>query len=116
MAIAVIDELSETGTVNDAQVKEYKNRAVMLLDLWQHELMRIEKITAMTKITALTQTMQVSDEGCMSGVYYLAMQFALADQNSELASFCSGKYNELKSAGRKPMANVAITDVYGVTS
>jgi hypothetical protein len=35
MAIAIIDELSDTGTVNDAQIKEYKYRAPYLLDLWQ---------------------------------------------------------------------------------
>jgi hypothetical protein len=114
LAIAVIDELSEAGTVNEAQVKEYKNRAPALLDLWQHEIKNIEGIAALVKVTALSQTMQVSDEGCMSGVYYLALHFAIADMNSELAGLCQGKYQALKDAGRKPSAGAAITDVYGV--
>lgn len=38
MAIAVIDELSDTGVVSDSQVKEYKYRAPYLLDMWQHEM------------------------------------------------------------------------------
>lgn len=115
MAIAVIDELSDAGTVSDSQVKDYKNRAPFLLDIWQHELKNIENIETMTKITALTQTLQVSDEGCMSGVYYLAMHFALSDQNSELAGLCQSKFNALKGLGRKPRTAAAIRDVYGVT-
>jgi hypothetical protein len=114
MAIAVIDELSDTGAVNDAQVREYKNRAKYLLDIWQHELKKIENITSLTKITDLTQTLQVSEEGCMSGVYYLALHFALSDQNSELAALCRGRYYELKNSGRTPQPITGITDVYGI--
>ena len=36
-AIAILDELSDTGTVLDSQVSEYKYRAPYLLDVWQHE-------------------------------------------------------------------------------
>lgn len=35
MSVAVIDELSDTGTITDSLVSEYKNRAPYLLDLWQ---------------------------------------------------------------------------------
>ena len=37
-SIAIIDELSDSGLVSDAQVREYKNRAPLLLDLWQKEM------------------------------------------------------------------------------
>ena len=37
-AISIIDELSDTGTVSDSQVKEYKNRATYLLDMFQKEV------------------------------------------------------------------------------
>lgn len=40
MSIAIIDELSDTGTVSDSQVKEYKNRAPYLLDMWQKEMIK----------------------------------------------------------------------------
>ena len=36
-AIAILDELGDTGTVLDSQVSDYKYRAPGLLDLWQHE-------------------------------------------------------------------------------
>lgn len=34
-SIAIIDELSDSGSISDSQVREYKNRAPYLLDLWQ---------------------------------------------------------------------------------
>ena len=37
-SVAIIDELSDSGIVSDTAVKEYKNRAPYLLDLWQKEM------------------------------------------------------------------------------
>ena len=37
-AIAILDELSDTGAIVDSQIKEYKYRAPYLLDLWQKEI------------------------------------------------------------------------------
>ncbi len=37
-AIAILDELSDTGTIVDSQIKEYKYRAPYLLDLFQKEM------------------------------------------------------------------------------
>ncbi|NLO46749.1 MAG: hypothetical protein GX111_00290 [Clostridiales bacterium] len=37
IAIAIIDELSQAGTISENQVKEYKYRAPYLLDMWQRE-------------------------------------------------------------------------------
>lgn len=115
LAVAMLDELSPAGTVSDAQVGEYKNRAPYLLELWQRELGQVENIPVLEKITSLTQTLQVSDAGCSSGAYYLALHFALSDQNSELAAYCRLKYDQLKSILRRPRPGAAITDVYGVT-
>lgn len=116
IAIAVIDELSDTGTVVDSQVREYKNKAPYLLDLWQHELKKIEGIAELEKITTLDQTLQVSDEGCMSGAYYLALHFAITNDMPELAALCQAKYEATKDLGRKPAAGTGIIDVYGVTA
>jgi hypothetical protein len=38
MSISVIDELSESGSVNADDVKEYSNRAPGLLNLWQSDV------------------------------------------------------------------------------
>jgi len=40
MSVAILDELSDTGTLVDNQIKDYKYRAPYLLDLWQHEMAR----------------------------------------------------------------------------
>lgn len=39
-SIAIIDELSDSGTVNPSQVKEYANRAPFLLDMWSKKMAR----------------------------------------------------------------------------
>lgn len=37
-AIAIIDEISDNGTINATQVKEYSNRAPYFLDMWQKKM------------------------------------------------------------------------------
>jgi len=39
-SIALIDELSETGTIDPTKTKEYGNRAPYLLDMWQKEMVK----------------------------------------------------------------------------
>jgi hypothetical protein len=182
-AIAILDEMSDTGTIVDSQIKEYKYRAPYLLDLWQHEigdslqsieeyknedaddnnkwilcslpidLKRIREIMFVdsdsnissipykkfgvediylyfpdlgtarmlyvpipVKITALTQTLAVNDSIATSGAYYLAEQFALADQNAELAQRCREKFNKLQKQIPQPFNAAGIIDVYGISA
>lgn len=113
MAISVIDEITSNGTILDSQVKEYKNRAPYLLDMWQHEWANsVEPIEDLVKFTVLTQELQVSENNCIAGAYYLAEHFALADQNKDLADIAKEKYRELKREGRKPLDPQDIIDVY----
>jgi len=69
-----------------------------------------------TKITVLTQTLEINESSSISGAYYLAEHFAMADQNSELAQRCRQKYAELKSEDMKerPLAPQSIADVYDI--
>lgn len=112
-AISIIDELSDTGAISPSQVKEYSARAPYLLDMWQREIGKAENKTDLVKITSLTQELQISDENCPSGSYYLAHHYAIADQNDSLANTCLSKYRELKRESFKPSPSVPITDVYG---
>jgi hypothetical protein len=70
-----------------------------------------------TKITALTQALEVAESVAISGAYYLAEHFAMADQNSELAQRCREKYTELKIEDMKerPLAPQSITDIYDIS-
>lgn len=69
------------------------------------------------KITALTQTLEVSEGSAAAAAYYLAMHFALADMNTELASICSSKYQEIKALNKKkpPLAPAKINDAYNIS-
>lgn len=115
-ALAIIDELSETGTVTDSQVLEYKRRAPFLLDMWQREIAKIENVEIEEEITSLEQPLIISDKNCPSGAYYLAMHFALSDMNNELAAECRRKYELLKAEAVRPMEPTEIIDVYGVSN
>jgi hypothetical protein len=112
MSIVIMDELSDSGTVDPNQTKEYHHKAPRLLEMWQRELGAIENIEV-NKISSLTQELDISDANCPSGAYYLAMHFAMADQNSELVSLCRSQYEELKRKARLPLTATTITDVYG---
>ncbi len=114
-SIAVIDEMSDTGTVNNNQVKEYRNKTLPLLNAWHNIMVPIENITEPIPITSFTQTLQESDIGCTAGVYFLANHFAQSDQNTDLANFCDQMFNSIKKSAHKPIQSEDITDVYGIT-
>jgi hypothetical protein len=80
-------------------------------------LIRIKYVPVPTKITALTQTLEIDEISCISGSYYLAEHFAMADQNSELAMRCKEKYRELKieSMIKQPLQPSEIKDIYYVS-
>jgi hypothetical protein len=115
-AIAIIDELSDTGVIVESQIKEYKYRAPFLLDLWQQEIAGIENLTDVEPYIDLEQELIVSDKGCASAPYYLAMHFAASDQNSEIKEDCKHMYEKLKREARLPINPVKITDVYSNTN
>jgi len=79
-------------------------------------LIRIKYVPVPVKITALTQTLEVDEITAGSAAYYLAEHFAMADQNSELASRCKEKFRELKieSMIRQPLQPAEIKDIYSI--
>lgn len=114
MSIAIIDEISDSGTIVEAQVKEYKSRAPYLLDLWQHEMIPIENLTDVEPYANLTDELVVSERGCASAPYYLAMHFAASDQNTELQVSCQYMYEKLKREAKLPSDETDITDAYDI--
>jgi hypothetical protein len=112
-AIAIIDELSDTGAVDENQVSDYLARAPYLLDLWQKEMSKVEGLDFVEDIENLEQPVMISDKNCPSGAYYLARYFALSDQNTEVASMCEIKFQMLKN--QNPLPSTDIIDVYGVS-
>ena len=80
-------------------------------------LIRIKYIPVPTKITVITQTLEVDEITASSGAYYLAEHFAMADQNDELAKKCKEKYRELKieSMIKQPLQPAEIKDIYAIS-
>jgi hypothetical protein len=80
-------------------------------------IIRIKYIPVPTKITVLTQTLEVDDITATSGAYYIAEHFAMADQNDALAKKCRDKFKELKIEGmvKTPLAPSDIKDIYGIS-
>ena len=80
-------------------------------------IIRIKYIPVPTKITDLSQTIDVDDITCISGSYYLAEHFAMADMNDELARRCKEKFRELKidSMVKTPLQPSEIKDIYNIS-
>ncbi|MEI6821014.1 MAG: hypothetical protein WCL51_03705 [Bacteroidota bacterium] len=78
---------------------------------------RVKYVPVPTKITLITQTIEVDDITAASLSYYLAWHFAIADQNDALAAMCKEKFRTLKieSFAKTPMSMTDIKDVYGVS-
>lgn len=81
-------------------------------------IIRIKYIPVPTKITDLSQTIEVDDITATSGAYYLAEHFAMADMNDELARRCKEKFRELKidSMVKTPLQPSEIKDIYNISS
>lgn len=114
MSIVLMDELSDSGTIDPNQTREYRYKAPYLLDMWQREIGDIENTLITEKITDLSQELPISEKNCPSGAYYLAQHFAMADQNTELAALCGSKYAELKRKASVPLPFEPVIDVYGL--
>lgn len=116
------DFKSRTQVINefpDWQYEEGSHKWEGNNELWvsfgYEGTIRIKYIPVPAKITALTQTIEVDDITAMSGAYYLAEHYAMADMNDELTARCRQKFQELKveSMVRTPMTITDIKDVYG---
>lgn len=81
-------------------------------------IIRIKYIPVPTKITDLSQTIEVDEISAVSGAYYLAEHFAMADMNDELARRCKEKFRELKidSMVKTPLQPAEIKDIYNISS
>jgi hypothetical protein len=81
-------------------------------------IIRIKYIPVPTKITDLSQTIEVDEISAVSGAYYLAEHFAMADMNDELARRCKEKFRELKidSMVKTPLQPAEIKDIYAISS
>lgn len=107
----IIEENPQIGLVH-----KWENSKDLYVNYDFEGILKITYKPTPTKITLITQTLEISESAAISGAYYLAEHFAMADQNSELAQRCRDKYFELKREDTKerPLSSKPITDVYGI--
>lgn len=111
----VIDEFPDWQYETDSSHKWEGNNELYIQFAYQG-IIRIKYIPEPVKITTLTQTLEVDETTAISGAYYLAQHFFLADQNTDLATICQNKYAELKreSMIKQPLSVQQVVDVYNV--
>jgi hypothetical protein len=98
--------------------RKWENNNELYVNFAYEGIIRVNYIPVPVKITSLTQTLEVDEITAISGAYYLAEHFAMADQNDELAARCRQKYAELKaeSAQKSALSPQQIVDVYSIGS
>ena len=104
---------------SDLQFRSIQYRQFGITDIYLYftalGTARMLYIPIPTKITALSDALQIDEVSATCGAYYLTWHWALADQNDTLAAMCKNKFNELKRqlANPLPIQPTEIIDVYG---
>lgn len=112
MALALMDEVQETGTIGVENPLEYQTKALSIINTLQFELLPPSQTP--TLLTSLTQNLSVSDRTALLVLPYgLAAHLLLIEgSTSASAPFFNNRYEELKR--KVPTTQTSITDVYSV--
>lgn len=108
-ALALMDEVTENGTITTETPEYYKTKAVSFINLLQVEL--LPPTAAITPITQLDQTLQVNDRVALLILPYGLAAHLLLNDDMAISSFFNARYDELKK--KIPTHAVPIADVYG---
>lgn len=113
IALALIDEIDDDGTIDAERTASYKGKAVFLIDILQRELAFCEGVTVFNAITALEDSLVISDDTALRILPYgLAAKFALADKDADTYNEFQSAYERLKRTIR--IKETDITDEYNV--
>lgn len=111
MALALMDEVTESGTIASESADNYKAKALVILTQLHAELSPITSTPVV--FTNLSQQVTIDDRIALLALPYgLASQLLLIENNYELATFYNNQYEEMKK--KKTTKIEKITDVYGV--
>jgi hypothetical protein len=112
LALALIDEVTESGTFSPDNPEYYKKKAVSFLTILQAELLPITQTPTILK--SLSDSLLLDNRICTLVLPYGLASHLLMAENPSLASFLNARYDELK---RKQVTEIQpITDVYSVLS
>lgn len=97
LSLALLDEVDESGDIDEADTASYAGKAPMLITILQRELAKLEGIQLTGRIESLSDTLEISDETAEKVLPYgLAAGFALADNNEEFYKGYTFQYEKLK--------------------
>lgn len=112
MALVLIDEVTEEGSVTPDTPKYYESRAKSILTQLQSELLPASQEPEI--ITDLNQALKLTDRVAIQVLPYGLAAHLLLIEDANAASFFNARYDELK---RKTLTVITkITDVYGVVT
>lgn len=104
LALALIDEVDDDGTIDTEATASYAGKAPKLIDLLQRELALCEGATVTTAISALTDTLILTDDTALRVMPFgLAARFAQADKDVDM-------YNEHKYDYETAKRTVGVTE------
>lgn len=112
LTMALIDEVTDSGAISDANTRGYKAKTPAILTILQVELSRKEGIDTPNIITDISLPLDVSDYAARLVLPYGLATHLMLDENPDTAAFFNQKYEEMKR--KIPTSFVPITDVYGV--
>ena len=122
-AMNIIDELNDAGEADHGDTKEYKNRALFIINVLRGELYPYSDTYRNTNnrtrpivsvVENFEDTIDLDDYICQTVMPYGLAAHLIMDENPTVASFCQQRYEELLRMLQKGFAQVSqdIVDVY----
>ena len=123
LTIAVIASLDSNGKADGSDNKEYKNRAMPLINILAQELypysdtfeMEDEGRPTPQTITEWNRPIDLDDKICVGVMPYGLAALLLLAEDPATASFCQQRYEELRDKLQvgMPASSTDVEDVYG---
>lgn len=123
-AIAMMDEVDDSGAADHSDTKEYKNRTLAILNILRGELYPYSDSYELgdsgrpiaAHIDDFTTPIELDDYICQSVMPYGLAAHLLMDENPTSANFFQQRYDELRDGLRRGYPSKGsedIVDVYG---
>lgn len=94
IALVLINEVTEAGSIAVDTPEEYKTKSVKILSILQTETLSITETPVM--LASLDDTLMVSDRTAMLVLPYGLASQLIMSENPNIASFFNDRYEELK--------------------
>lgn len=114
MAIKLLDGIERDGNINESKIVTYRSKAPDMITLLQGELLPSDN-TAVIDYTDLNTPLSITDKQALYVLPYgLAAELIISeDDDADMGSYFSARYQELKRKYPAPARITKITNVYG---